>query len=162
MRRGWLLLAVVGLTACVSSPPSGRFFESGPLALPQPSRAVLLAAGDRADDARAVAFSTLVPASLAPAFAGAALDELQAAVLHLSRHEQRIERRLDSRTLAHWSAEAGVAEGVLALSGWSRLDDPGSPGAWSRFLEQWEFRIAWRGGWRVVQEAEVPPGAWWQ
>ena len=161
MKRSWVVLALVALAACLPLQSAGRFFGGSALPPREPSRAALLAAGTAADDARALAFATLVPGALAPAFADAALDELRAAVAHLRRHGQRIERRLDGRTLVHSVAAGAVAEGVLAISGWERLDDQAAAGTWRQFIEQWEFRLGWHAGWRVVAEAVLPPDIWW-
>jgi hypothetical protein len=147
--------------ACLPSPPSGRFL--GAIAAPsaEPSRAVILGLGLAADDARAQALARADSAALAGMFAGAALVELETAVTHLSRLHDRVERRLDSRRLVHWSGSPSAPQGVLELSGTSRLVDDARPGGWSQFLEQWEFTLAWTGRWRVAEAIDLAPGTWW-
>lgn len=162
MKAAWLALAAVMAMSCLPSVPSGRLFGGGPAPAPQPSRAAVLDAGLRADDARSAAFAGGELAGLGSAFAGQALSQIKAAIAHLKRLGQLVERRLDTRHLVHWSAGQAVVEGVLAISGWSRLLDHGAATAWSPFLEEWEFQLEWAGRWRVVQAAEVPPAAWWQ
>lgn len=161
MKAVQLLVLLLLTSACLPSLPAGRAAGAGPQPVPAPSRAALFAAGTRADDARAAGFAGEA-VSLGTAFAGQALTELTAAVAHLRALDQRVERRLDVRRLVHWSISAGIASGVLAISGWSRLLSQGVPTPWSPFLEQWAFQLGWSGAWRVTEAAEVPPEAWWQ
>ena len=162
MKALLLVVAVAAVSSCLPSIPPARLF-GGASRPPAPSRAAILAAGERADNSRTDAFAAAGAVALGEAFAGEALIELRGAAQHMVRLGQRIERRLESRLLVHWSVDGETGSGVLALSGWSRLVAGSTASAWSRFLEEWSFTVQWlAGGWRVVQAADLPPGSWWQ
>lgn len=160
MKAVAVALLVSGFASCLPAVTAGRLpgTASRP---PVPSSAVVLKAGILADDARAAALAGGAPAALVAAFAAPALAELVGQVEHLRFIGQRIERRLDTRELVHWSVDGAVGDGVLQVSGWTRLVTGAAASAWTRFLEQWAFTAAGREGWRVIRAEDLPPGAWW-
>ena len=160
MRAFTVALLLGGLASCLPTPSPGRPVGTGSRP-PVLNSAVLLAAGIRADDARAAALAGGATAALASAFASPALTDLIRQIEHMRTLGQRIERRLDTRRLVHWSVSGAVGSGVLRVSGWTSLVIGAAATGWTRFLEQWAFTATWRGGWRVIRADDLPPGAWW-
>jgi hypothetical protein len=82
----------------------------------------------------------------------------------MRRQGVRLEERLLTRRLVHWSGEPGHALTVLEVSVEQRLIAARTAvPPWSRVLRQWSLTLEWlAGAWRVVGASELRPESWWR
>ena len=161
MRRfGPLLTSLLLVMAACGVPAAG----------PSPLRSQLSAAEAeallvRADDARAGALAGSGPAQeLSDSFAAGALKVTRARVKILRERGQRHQSQPVRRQLVHFSVSGGGAEAVLEVRARERSLQSGEPeGAWANTLRQWWARLEpGSGGWRIVEDHDLPPERWWR
>jgi hypothetical protein len=118
----------------------------------------------RAEVARADAFAAADPGLLHGFFSESAIEGFTPELARLRQRGQQIEERAASRSLVHWAAAEGAAEGVLEVAGDQRVVVVAGPQrGWSRIVRQWWAGVHWTGGrWLVYRSADLPPDQWWK
>ena len=142
----------------------------GGASAPQPAQPPVLAAAEaedlliRADDARSAALAGNQGGTQpTEAFAGPSLVSLTTRVRFLRQRGLRAEVEPQSRRLVHLAPNGGSVEAVLEVKARERRLSAGAePGKWAQTLRQWEVRISrLDGGWRIVEDHDLPPERWW-
>lgn len=159
------ILALAGGLGCAVPAGAVHVNRSSPVEAP----AAVLGEGSvpdmllGADAARRRALALADPTGLEAWFGGRALAALRERTTREARRGARLEDEPDQRRVVHVRADRRQGEGVVALRGRARLLLPGRPEPpWTGSVRQWWARLAASaGGWRVVEEQDLPPERWW-